>query len=125
MNKIGKFITLFISLILCMGFAVTAQPLAKQKFGGKSEASTQKPAPFGSYSKGCIAGAEQLPETGPTWQAMRLSRNRNWGHPQAIDFIQKLSLFAAKQPGWKGLYIGDISQPRGGPIVVWPPQSFN
>jgi penicillin-insensitive murein DD-endopeptidase len=32
-----------------------------------------------------------LPETGPTWQAMRLSRNRNWGHPDAIDFIQRLS----------------------------------
>ena len=117
MNNIRNFVILFIFLIHCIGFAVSAQPLAKQKFGGKSEASAQKPAPFGSYSKGCIAGAEQLPETGPTWQAMRLSRNRNWGHPQAIDFIQKLSVFAAKQPGWKDLYIGDISQPRGGPML--------
>ena len=31
---------------------------------------------------GCQAGAVQLPETGPTWQAMRLSRNRNWAQPQ-------------------------------------------
>ncbi|MCH8465894.1 MAG: penicillin-insensitive murein endopeptidase, partial [Roseinatronobacter sp.] len=55
-------------------------------------------------------------ETGPTWQAMRLSRNRNWGHPDAIDYIQDLSRKAV-QIGWQGLYIGDISQPRGGPMT--------
>lgn len=48
---------------------------------------------------------------------MRLSRNRNWGHPAAIDFVKDLSRVAAKQRGWKGLYIGDISQPRGGPML--------
>ena len=58
----------------------------------------------------------ELPETGPTWQAMRLSRNRNWGHPEALAYIQRLSRFAATQPGWAGMYIGDISQPRGGPM---------
>lgn len=90
---------------------------AKQLFGAKRGGSGQLPRPHGSYAKGCIAGAEQLPETGPTWQAMRLSRNRNWGHPEVIDFIKKLSVKASKQPGWKGLYIGDISQPRGGPML--------
>ena len=106
-------------LFLAFGLALpaAAEPLAKTLFGGKASASRQAPAPFGSYAKGCVAGAAQLPETGPTWQAMRLSRNRNWGHPETIDFVQKLSAFAAKQPGWKGLYIGDISQPRGGPML--------
>jgi hypothetical protein len=94
-----------------------AQPLAKQLFGAATGASKQRATAYGSYAKGCAAGSEQLPETGPTWQAMRLSRNRNWGHPETIDFIKKLSAFAAKQPGWKGLYIGDISQPRGGPML--------
>lgn len=94
-----------------------AQPLAKQLFGAATDASKQRAGAYGSYAKGCAAGSEQLPETGPTWQAMRLSRNRNWGHPETIDFIKKLSAFAAKQPGWKGLYIGDISQPRGGPML--------
>lgn len=112
--------TAILGLILSFGVAgtsVTAQKLAKQEFGSKKDASEHSPAPFGSYAKGCVAGAEQLAETGPTWQAMRLSRNRNWGHPEAIDFIEKLSKSAAKQPGWKGLYIGDISQPRGGPML--------
>ena len=90
---------------------------AKQLFGYKRSGSQQAPAPFGSYAKGCVAGGVELPETGPTWQAMRLSRNRNWGHPEVVDFVQDLSRKAAQQPGWNGLYIGDISQPRGGPML--------
>ena len=91
---------------------------AKHLFGAVERGSEQRPAPYGSYAKGCVAGAEQLAETGSTWQAMRLSRNRNWGHPNAIDFIQDLSAKAALQSGWDGLYIGDISQPRGGPMLT-------
>lgn len=104
-------------LAFLLALPAGAQQLAKQEFGAKRAGSAQNAAPFGSYAKGCIAGAEQLAETGPTWQAMRLSRNRNWGHPEAIDFVKKLSRRAAKQPGWRGLYIGDISQPRGGPML--------
>lgn len=103
--------------IVPMALPVSAQPIAKELFGAASTASEHKPAPLGGYAKGCIAGARQLPETGPTWQAMRLSRNRNWGHPETIAFIERLSGFAASQPGWRGLYIGDMSQPRGGPMT--------
>ena len=88
--------------------------VAKTLFGAERNASAQPPEPVGSYAKGCLAGAMQLPETGPTWQAMRLVRNRNWGHPDTIRFIKRLSAFASTQPGWNGLYVGDISQPRGG-----------
>jgi penicillin-insensitive murein endopeptidase len=106
-------------LVACLlGSPAAAQPLAKELFGAKRDDSGERSAPVGGYAKGCLAGAEQLPETGPTWQAMRLSRNRNWGHPEAIDFIRDLSGFAAKQRGWAGLYIGDISQPRGGPMLT-------
>ncbi len=70
---------------------------------------------IGSYARGCAAGLVQMPESGPTWQAMRLSRNRNWGHPVTIDYLKDLSREAARI-GWRGLYIGDISQPRGGPM---------
>lgn len=91
---------------------------AKRLFGAKSGPATLSSASFGGYAKGCIAGAQQLPETGPTWQAMRLSRNRNWAHPETIDMVKKLSAFAARQPGWAGLYVGDMSQPRGGPMLT-------
>lgn len=113
---------------------------AKQLFGTQPTASTQGAAPLGSYAKGCLAGAKSLPETGATWQAMRLGRNRNWAHPNTVAFLQDLSAIAARQPGWNGLYIGDMSQPRGGPMLsghsshqigldadIWmlPPQQLN
>lgn len=91
---------------------------ARQLFGAMSFASNNRPQSYGGYSKGCQDGAVQLPETGPTWQAMRLSRNRNWGQPELIDYLQTLSAKAARQPGWAGLYIGDLAQPRGGPMLT-------
>ena len=90
---------------------------ARQLFGAHANGSRQDPVPFGGYGKGCLAGGVELEETGPTWQAMRLSRNRNWGHPDVISFIKDLSVKAAAQPGWEGLYVGDMSQPRGGPML--------
>ncbi|MEO1238136.1 MAG: penicillin-insensitive murein endopeptidase [Pseudomonadota bacterium] len=113
-------LTTLVLTVLSVAVAIpaAAQTPAKQIFGAERTGSPHKPAPFGSYANGCVAGAVALPETGPTWQAMRLSRNRNWGHPDTIDFIQRLSAFAATQPGWDGLYVGDISQPRGGPMLT-------
>ncbi len=90
---------------------------AKQFFGAANVGSRQGAAPLGSYAKGCMAGGMQLPQTGPTWQAMRLSRNRNWAHPEMIDYVAKLSAKAARMPGWQGLFLGDMSQPRGGPML--------
>jgi penicillin-insensitive murein endopeptidase len=92
--------------------------VAKALFGAMPVGSSQLSEPFGGYARGCQAGAAQLPETGPTWQAMRLSRNRNWAQPTTIDYVQNLSRFAASQPGWEGLYVGDMSQPRGGPMLT-------
>ncbi len=91
---------------------------ARQLFGAHTHGSRQDPAPHGGYSKGCLAGGVELAESGPTWQAMRLSRNRNWAHPETISFIRDLSAKAAEQPGWAGLYVGDMSQPRGGPMLT-------
>ena len=115
---IRRFLCLCLGVLLVATSPGFAEPLAKELFGAEHKASRERSAPLGSYAKGCLAGGEQLPETGPTWQAMRLSRNRNWGHPEAIAFIERLSKFAASRPGWNGLYIGDISQPRGGPMLT-------
>jgi penicillin-insensitive murein endopeptidase len=83
----------------------------------------RKPTPFpgparsiGGYSDGCLAGAAPLPINGPSWQVMRLSRNRNWGHPQLVRFIERFAN-NAKKVGWNGLLVGDIAQPRGGPMI--------
>ncbi|MGJ8610335.1 MAG: penicillin-insensitive murein endopeptidase [Octadecabacter sp.] len=92
--------------------------VAKDVFGYIPTASNQRSDAFGGYARGCQAGAVQLPETGATWQAMRLSRNRNWGQPELVDYVQDLSRFAATLDGWSGLYVGDLSQPRGGPMLT-------
>lgn len=49
---------------------------------------------------------------------MRLSRNRNWGHPELIALVEKLAVEAKAHDGWPGLLVGDISQPRGGPMLT-------
>ena len=72
---------------------------------------------IGFYAKGCLAGGVALPINGKTWQVMRLSRNRNWGHANLVALLERLSKKGAKQ-GWPGLLVGDMSQPRGGPMIT-------
>jgi len=105
---------LIIAAWIAAGAAFADTP-AKLLFSAVDLASDQRTAPIGSYARGCVAGAVQLPETGPTWQAMRLSRNRHWGTPQLVRFIERLG-GEAVELGWNGINVGDMSQPRGGPM---------
>ncbi len=114
----------FFKVILFSGFALilsgnllAGAELAKNLFGAHTTGSTGFADPIGSYARGCAAGLIQLSETGDSWEAMRLSRNRNWGHPDLIESLINWSK-KAKSYGWGGLYIGDISQPRGGPMLT-------
>ena len=87
---------LFICCALLAPAPALAQQLANQLFGAKAAPSQQASMPIGSYAKGCQAGAVELPETGPTWQAMRLSRHRNFGQPILVDYLQDLSRAATQ-----------------------------
>lgn len=89
---------------------------AKQLFGRVKSPTGGHARVEGFYSRGCLAGAVALPITGPDWQVMRLSRNRNWGTPRLIQFLERLG-DNAKKGGWNGLLIGDMGQPRGGPML--------
>jgi len=91
---------------------------AKQLFGRKVLPAAMPTQVYGFYSHGCIAGARALPIDGPTWQVMRLSRNRNWGHPDLVALLKRLSEKAHKDAGWPGILVGDMSQPRGGPMIT-------
>lgn len=102
---------------LTFSMAAQAQTEAKQLFGKTPLPSVSEPQVHGFYSKGCIGGAVAMPTDGPNWQAMRLERNRRWGHPDLIKLLQTLSRDAAAD-GWPGLLVGDISQPRGGPMLT-------
>jgi penicillin-insensitive murein endopeptidase len=92
-----------------------AEP-AKKLFAEKELPSIGKAAAIGYYPKGCLQGGVELPPTGATWQVMRISRNRNWGHPELIKFLERFAPLAAKATGWHGVLVGDMAQPRGGPL---------
>lgn len=96
---------------------ITSATPAKQLFGRVREPSAGPQQSIGFYSNGCLAGASALPLTGPTWQVMRPSRNRFYGRAKLIAFIQRLSKRVAATTAWPGILIGDMSQPRGGPML--------
>ena len=91
---------------------------AKELFGRKPRPAALPASPIGFYAHGCIAGAVALPINGPAWQVMRLSRNRNWGHPDLIALLERVAAKAQKNAGWPGILVGDMSQPRGGPMLT-------
>ncbi len=99
--------------------ANTPKWAAKVQFGRRTEpAASMQARAIGSYARGCLAGAVALPVQGETWQVMRLNRNRNWGHPDLIAYLESFARDVPRVAGWPGILVGDISQPRGGPMLT-------
>jgi penicillin-insensitive murein DD-endopeptidase len=95
------------------------QPVAaKVLFGAVKTPAPMEARAVGFYSKGCLAGATAVPVDGPAWQVMRLSRNRNWGHPVLTRWVERFARDVQSLEGWPGLLVGDLSQPRGGPMLT-------
>jgi penicillin-insensitive murein endopeptidase len=90
---------------------------ARDLFGASKTPAPLKARAIGWYAKGCLAGAKPLAIDGSAWQVMRLSRNRNWGHPELIALVERLAEEVKKYDSWPGLLVGDIAQPRGGPMT--------
>jgi penicillin-insensitive murein endopeptidase len=99
-------------------FAALPADAAKRVFGLVAAPSPGPTRSIGSYAKGCIAGTVPLPADGPNWQVMRPARNRAWGHPLLIATIERLAASLPQVNGWPGLLIGDVGQPRGGPMIT-------
>jgi penicillin-insensitive murein endopeptidase len=93
-------------------------PPAKELFAAVGEPAPLAARSIGGYTKGCMAGGVPLSLNGPNWQVMRLSRNRMWGTPRLVDFMERLASDARALDGWPGLLVGDMSQPRGGPMLT-------
>lgn len=89
---------------------------ASALFSEKKLPTLGKAMAIGYYPSGCLQGGVELPATGSTWQVMRVSRNRNWGHPELVNFLERFAPLAAKATGWHGILVGDMAQPRGGPL---------
>ncbi len=90
--------------------------------GGADWTTVATPAPgptqsIGFYTAGCLQGAQALPLDGPGYEAIRVSRNRYWGQPVTLHFVETLAE-KIRALGQAALYIGDIGQPRGGPSPI-------
>jgi penicillin-insensitive murein endopeptidase len=72
------------------------------------------PRIIGETTNGCIHGAVSLPHEGIGYVVMHLERKRFFGHPLLIRAIETLGRTAIRGIGL--LQIGDLGQPRGGPM---------
>src|SRR6185369_16382651 len=91
---------------------------AKELFARKPTPADMQARSIGFYTRGCLAGGVALPINGKTWAVMRLSRQRNFGHPELVAFMERLAAKVPKVSGWPGLLVGDMAQARGGPMLT-------
>ncbi len=103
--------------LAAMSKAAVDKTPAKELFGHQRAPTNLTARAIGFYNRGCLAGGKAVPVNGPAWQVMRLSRNRNWGHPALVDLVEKIAIEAKALDGWNGLLVGDLAQPRGGPML--------
>ena len=70
---------------------------------------------IGSAARGCLSGAARLAPDGRGYAIIRLSRRRYYGHPDLVAFIKDLGR-RAEVAGLPRFLVGDMAQPRGGPL---------
>ncbi|KMK50492.1 murein endopeptidase [[Actinobacillus] muris] len=87
------------------GFASQWEKITKP-IAGKAQS-------IGGYSNGCIIGAQPLALKGEGYQVIRSVKNRYYGHPQLLSYLQQLAQ-NAKAAGIPPILIGDMGMPAGG-----------
>lgn len=108
--------TAFLLALVVAGPARAAAVDRLSPWGAAASASPGPASPIGGPANGCLAGAAALPADGVGFQAIRLRRHRNFGHPDTIAFVMRLGR-AAQAAGLAPFYVGDMAQPRGGPMA--------
>jgi penicillin-insensitive murein endopeptidase len=102
------------SCALAQNVQPAATPLPFNEWSQTLRPTSGSPLSFGSYSNGCISGASSLPLEGTGYQVMKIMRNRFYGHPLMMDFIKRLG--TSLDAVGSAVLIGDVGQPRGGPM---------
>ena len=77
--------------------------------------SNQLPASIGTYTNGCLSGAEEMPLRGDGYQLVRTGRDRHYGSPHLVEFLKDFSN-AVDEHDLGRIQIGDMSMARGGPF---------
>jgi len=101
--------------LVALAWSLTPSVALPMTWGEVLEPAPGAPHAIGSYTAGCVQGAIPLPLGGRGYQVMRPQRRRFFGHPLLVRYLQELGA-AADQKGLGVLLIGDLGQPRGGPM---------
>lgn len=107
-------------IALCLGLAAlpaAAQTRYETPWSKVAAPSQGQAKSIGGPARGCIAGAKSLAAEGEGFQVLRRWRNRYYGHPDLIAFLTRLGRAQARA-GFGPLLIGDMAQPRGGPMAT-------
>lgn len=115
-----RFACLAAALLLALALSHRSPAAASSTERDNAWSRVQSPAPgparaIGGVAHGCLAGAAELPPDGPGYEAIRLSRHRNFGHPDLVAYLGRLGR-RAQAAGLPMFYVGDMAQPRGGPL---------
>ncbi|QJQ94234.1 MULTISPECIES: penicillin-insensitive murein endopeptidase [Halomonadaceae] len=103
-----------LALTAACGLASTTA-LAADDWADVTEPLPGEPRIIGHHGGACLVGAEQLPPEGVGYQAVDMDRNRHYGHPMLIDYIDNLG-HRVDESGFGPILVGDMAQPRGGPM---------
>ena len=103
------------SICLGLSLGLTSLSISANEWSSVQGPSSGPPRSVGETNSGCIGGAQTLPLEGKGYQVMHIERDRYYGHP---DLIRALKLLGQKadQHDLGIVQIGDLGQPRGGPL---------
>jgi penicillin-insensitive murein DD-endopeptidase len=104
-----------LSFLVVLAWILVPSVVSPMTWGEILEPAPGTPHAIGSYAAGCVQGAIPLPAEGRGYQVMRPQRHRFFGHPLLIQYLQELGA-AVERQGLGRLLIGDLGQPRGGPM---------
>ena len=100
-------------LVALCSLLVSASALAATPWQSISQPISGSPQSIGGFSNGCIVGAQALPLEADHYQVMRQDQRRYFGHPDLIQFIQRLSA-QVNGLGLGNVLIGDMGMAAGG-----------
>ena len=101
------------TVIALLALLASATSLAATPWQKITQPVSGSPQSIGAFANGCIVGAQALPLNANGYQVMRTDQNRYFGHPDLVQFIQRLSN-QAHNKGMGTVLIGDMGMPAGG-----------
>ncbi len=102
--------------ILFSAQALAAEDKAGNFWGSIKNPTQKSPEVYGTYSSGCMDGGVALVESGQDYEIENKDRNRFYGQPALVTFLKAYAYKVHKEYN-QTIYVGDMAQARGGPIV--------